>query len=100
MFFEWGIFNGHRLLKEDTVAAMTRNQLLEGVWTYGVFWFGLMCRYKCKIGEPKHIWVSMVDGAASTHFWISPEDELIFIALSQRQPFFEGTEGDAHPASR
>ena len=26
-------------------------------------------------------------GAASTHFWISPRDELIVIALSQRMPY-------------
>ena len=27
------------------------------------------------------------DGVASTHFWISPSDDLIFIALSQRKPY-------------
>ncbi len=27
------------------------------------------------------------DGAASTHFWVSPEDELAVVALSQKMPF-------------
>ena len=27
------------------------------------------------------------NGIASTHFWISPEDDLVVIALSQRWPF-------------
>jgi CubicO group peptidase (beta-lactamase class C family) len=27
------------------------------------------------------------DGIASTHFWISPKDDLIVIALSQNMPF-------------
>ena len=36
-------------------------------------------------------------GMASTHFWISPKDELIVIALSQRMPFSAQLENTVKP---
>ena len=38
-------------------------------------------------GARGHIGEYGWSGAASTHFWISPADDLIVVALSQRQPF-------------
>ena len=77
-----------RLLKEQTVAQMTANQLPNGLRTYGYFGFGLgvmvqLYDWGSKGRPATYSW----SGAASTAFWISPKDDLIVIALAQRQPF-------------
>ena len=36
-------------------------------------------------------------GAASTHFWISPKDELAVVVLSQRMPFTSQLEDAIKP---
>ena len=83
-----GALDGKRILSEKSVREMTKNQLPEGVFTYGYFGFGLGFQIQLyNWGEKGHIGEYGWDGAASTHFWISPEDELIVIALSQRQPY-------------
>ena len=88
MLLDGGVFEGRRLLKEETVDEMMRNQLPEGVWAYRFFGFGLglqvqMMDWGVLARRDQVGW----DGIASTHFWISPRDDLIFIALSQRQPY-------------
>jgi len=37
-------------------------------------------------GSKGHLGEYSWNGIASTHFWISPKDQLIVIALSQRRP--------------
>ena len=87
MLLNGGTLNGERLLKDETVEAMTRNQLPDGVWTYGVYGFGLGVQVQMQDwGTKAHLGQYGWDGAP-TLTWISPDDELIFIALSQRQPF-------------
>ena len=83
-----GRVGGKRLLRAETVHEMVRNQLPVGERAYGYFGFGfgfmiqlLDWADKGPVGE--YGW----SGAASTHFWISPKDGLIAIALSQRMPF-------------
>ena len=88
MLRNMGEHNGTRLLEEKTVKDMTRNQLPKGVKAYGLFGFGLgflvqLDDWGHKAHKGEYGW----DGAASTHFWISPSDDLVVIALSQRQPF-------------
>ena len=67
---------------------MTKNQLPNGVLAYGFFGFGLGFQVQLQDwGNKGHIGEYSWSGAASTHFWISPKDELIVIAMSQQQPF-------------
>ena len=69
---------------------MTKNQLPERVFAYGVFGFGLGFQVQLQDwGHHGHVGEYGWNGAASTHFWISPKDDLIVIALSQRQPYSE-----------
>ncbi len=90
MLLNKGQLGGKRLLRSKTVEMMTKNQLPDsvkrtrgGVWGGG---FGLGFYVQSGDGESpqgEYGW----GGAASTHFWISPKDDLIVIALSQHQPF-------------
>ena len=53
-------------------------------------WFGFGYGFQVQLqdwGSKAHVGEYGWGGAASTHFWISPADEMIVIALSQRQPF-------------
>ncbi len=93
-----GEFGGVRLLKPETVALMTTNQVSkEAGWvTFGDqvrtgvgFGFGFNVRDEMsdwdpdgKIGE--YGW----GGAASTHYWVSPNDKnLIVITIEQIMPY-------------
>lgn len=88
MLLHGGVFEGKRLLSESMVKEMTRNHLPDGVLVYGYFGFGLGVQVQLSDwGDKAHVGEYGWSGAASTHFWISPEDDLIVIALSQREPF-------------
>jgi CubicO group peptidase (beta-lactamase class C family) len=83
-----GRVGSRKLLKPETVRQMVGNQLPSGEKAYGFFGFGfgfmvqlLDWADKGPVGE--YGW----SGAASTHFWISPRDDIVAIALSQRMPF-------------
>ncbi len=93
-----GEFGGTRLMKPETVALMTTNQVpQEAGWvTFGDqvrtgvgFGFGFNVREEMsdwdpdgKIGE--YGW----GGAASTHYWVSPHDKnLIVITIEQIMPY-------------
>lgn len=92
-----GELHGTRLLKEETVARMTRNQLkgpampirFPGNMRYGTG-FGLGFSVKVKntawnkegrIGE--YGWGGML----STHYWISPKDDLVVVTMEQTFPY-------------
>ena len=65
---------------------MTLNQLPDSVKRGEGEGFGLGFSVQLRDGkfpQGEYGW----GGAASTHFWISPKDELIVIALSQYMPF-------------
>jgi CubicO group peptidase (beta-lactamase class C family) len=97
MFVNGGELFGKRLLKTETVQMMIRNQLPEsavpitfgGIKLDGIgFGLGFSVRVSKNIFISSHAlgeygW----SGAASTHFWIAPHDELIVIALQQYMPF-------------
>ena len=88
MMLNDGRYPGGRLVDEASIKAMTRNHLPKGELAYGYFGFGYGVRVQISDwGLKGHIGEYGWDGAASTHFWISPADELVVIALSQRQPF-------------
>ncbi len=85
MLLNKGELNGQRLLRVQTVEMMTQNQLPESTsWNGQGFGLGFSIQTSPgKYGAGEYGW----GGAASTHFWIHPQQELIVIALSQRMPF-------------
>ena len=86
MLLNKGRLDGKRLLRAETVEMMTENQLPGGVTRGdgGGFGFGFSVRTKNgRLPKGEYGW----GGMASTHFWISPRDELIVIALSQHMPY-------------
>jgi len=96
MLLNKGQLDGKRLLRPETVEMMTTNQLPDSVKRGEDGGFGLGFSVRLKDGKfPKgeYGW----GGAASTHFWISPKDELIVIALSQYMPYSARLENAVKP---
>ena len=89
MLLNKGELDGVRLLKAETVEMMTKNQLPPGVYWGGRNGFGLGFSVQLKVGRGGKARVGEYGwgGAASTHFWISPKDDLAVVALSQLMPF-------------
>ena len=96
MMLNQGELDGNRILKAATVESMTKDQLPKIAFPISLggerpgvgFGLGFSVAVKkptpssqLRIGE--YGW----GGAASTHFWISPKDELAVVVLSQRMPF-------------
>jgi CubicO group peptidase (beta-lactamase class C family) len=100
MLLNGGQLDGQRILGNKTIALMTSNQLpkeamplnILGLRREGVgFGLGFSVRVAADKKDPgsrvgEYGW----GGAASTHFWISPEDDLFVIALQQFMPY-QGT---------
>jgi CubicO group peptidase (beta-lactamase class C family) len=96
MLLNGGEFQSQRLLRAETVRAMTTNQLppealpikLAGQPLTGFgFGLGVMMRLDAKADTPDsgagdYCW----GGAASTTFWIAPRSEFVVIVLQQLQP--------------
>jgi CubicO group peptidase (beta-lactamase class C family) len=93
MLLNGGEFQGKRLLRAETVRAMTTNQLppealpmkVGGVPLAGVgFGLGVAVRLEDKpdAAAGEYSW----GGAADTAFWIAPRPELVVIVLQQLQP--------------
>ena len=88
MLLNEGAYPGGQILKKETVQAMTKNQLPPPMKTYEHFGFGLGFLIQIQDWDSQgHLGEYSWNGIASTHFWISPKDQLIVIALSQRMPF-------------
>lgn len=89
MLLNDGQLDGVRILKADTVAMMTGNQLPPGVSRSDGAGFGLGFSVQlasdpsgaARVGE--YGW----GGAASTFFKISPKDETVFVILTQYMPY-------------
>ena len=93
-----GTLAGKRLLKTESVEEMTRNQLPQHLVPldkkplerYGGLGFGL--GVSVRVGQTSWVPASQVGeygwiGGASTEFWISPQDQLVSITLTQHIPF-------------
>lgn len=97
MILDGGELQGTRLLKSDTVAQMTKNQLFGSQYPLNIGGFkrpgvGFGLGFSI-IAEPIPF-ASFVPlgefgwgGLASTHFWISPKHETAVVVLSQYMPF-------------
>ena len=96
MLINGGTLFGQRLLKTESVEAMTRNQLPSDRFPEGIggsregLGFGLGVSVVLQPGpalpdarKDEYGW----DGIASTHFWVSPADKLAVITMEQTQPF-------------
>lgn len=97
-----GELEGHRILRPETVAVMTTNQLPKEAFPihfdkevrHGTgFGFGFSVRTANTKWDPagrvgEYGW----GGAASTHYWVSPVDKLIVITLEQIMPYQWDTE--------
>jgi CubicO group peptidase (beta-lactamase class C family) len=97
MLLNGGELDGTRLLRKETVAEMTKNQLPEeamkakngGKADVG-HGFGLgfgVCVGKADPSRASIVGEYYWGGAASTHFWIAPKQELIVVALEQFMPY-------------
>jgi CubicO group peptidase (beta-lactamase class C family) len=97
MLLNGGELQGVRLLRSETVKAMTRNQLpiealpmrLGGFPLPGMgFGLGVSVRLDTKSSTPDPAagefgW----NGAASTYFWVAPNSEMVVIVLQQVEPY-------------
>jgi len=94
-----GIYNGQRILSRNTIETMTSNQLIllnkagkgysqsPGL-TYGLG-FALMTEEARGLG-PKSPGTYEWSGYFNTKFFIDPEEELIFVGMTQIVPFVRG----------
>ncbi len=96
MLLNKGQLDGKRLLRPETVEMMTSNQLPPGVTRGNDEGFGLGFSVRLRDGrfpEGEFGW----GGMASTHFWISPKDKLVVVALSQRIPYSDQLQNAIKP---
>ena len=92
-----GTLNGQRILEEKTVDLMVNNQVSKQVgWIkfgkqvrdgigYG---YGFSVTEKLSKFDPdRKVGDYGWGGAASTHYWVSPEDDLVVITMEQTMPY-------------
>ncbi|HKI70163.1 MAG TPA: serine hydrolase domain-containing protein [Verrucomicrobiae bacterium] len=97
-----GTLDGHRILRAKTVKLMSTNLLPKVAFP---IYFGKEKRFGTGFGlgfavctevtdwDPSaHVGEFGWDGAASTHYWISPADKLIVVTLEQIMPYEWDTE--------
>lgn len=96
MLINGGKLSGVRLLKEETVQNMTRNHPEGSAFPIGIndtrdgFGFGLgfnIVTAKSDYDKDARVGEYGWGGKASTHFWVSPEDELAVITMEQTIPY-------------
>lgn len=80
MLLNGGELDGNRILKESTVKMIMSNQLPEGVEYNEKEGYGLAGVVNLTTGE--YGWA----GAASTKFWINPQEKMIVLAFAQLMP--------------
>lgn len=97
MMLNHGELDGQRLLSQQSVAEMTRNQLSGAQYPISIGGFrrpGVGFGLGFSVINEQIPFASFVPvgeygwgGAASTHFWISPKHETAVVILSQYMPF-------------
>lgn len=92
MLSNGGSFGGKRLLKEETVAAMIKNQLPERVGEISRppkgrgFGLGFAVRIRELPGNPSPLGEYEWLGGLGTEFFLSPSEELAVITMSNQSP--------------
>ena len=106
MLLGGGMLDGQRIVKADTIAMMTQNQIPKEAlpivhghprigWGFGL---GFAVRYELANDDPlSPVGECRWGGSASTHFWLSPSDDLAVVVMQQRQPFFRDLEDQIKP---
>ena len=96
MMLNGGELFGTRFLKTETVSEMTRNQLPDVAYPIGIgdvrngegFGLGYSVRVEeSDFDSDAHIGEYGWGGAASTHFWVSPKDDMAVITMEQTMPY-------------
>ena len=94
MLVAQGRYEGDRLLKPETIAEMTRNQIPEPLLPISIvgvplrgMGFGLGFAVRVEKGRYTPIGEYGWAGMASTMFWISPQYELAVVVLTQYVPY-------------
>ncbi|WP_013629512.1 serine hydrolase domain-containing protein [Rubinisphaera brasiliensis] len=108
MIANGGEWAGKRYLKPETVKLMTTNQLPKAAYP---IYFGKQVRHGIGYSFGFNVRVEASDdwdpaapvgelgwgGAASTHYWVSPKDEVIVVTLEQVRPYNFETEWAIKP---
>ncbi len=102
MIEQGGKLDGHRILRASTVKLMSSNLLpreafpiyfgTEKRWGTGYGLGFAVCTEVTGWDPAAHVGEFGWDGAASTHYWISPADKLIVVTLEQIMPYEWDTE--------
>ena len=95
--YKKGQLNGKRILKQETVNLMIQNHVPKkvGYIKFGKqerdgigFGYGFSVSEKLsKFAPDRKVGDYGWGGAASTHYWLSPEDDLVVITMEQTQPY-------------
>jgi CubicO group peptidase (beta-lactamase class C family) len=108
MIANGGEFEGKRYLRKDTVDLMRTNQLPRAITEIS---FGAQKRYGTGFGLGFAVRVADDDrwdgqaligeygwgGAASTHYWICPQHELVVVTMEQTMPYNDNLETTLKP---
>jgi len=96
MLLNGGELDGNRILGRKTVELMTANHLLPGLMPYEIggvyspgYGYGLGMRVLMDVGQaqlPGSVGEFGWAGAASTYFWIDPQEQFIGVQMVQFQP--------------
>lgn len=106
MLLNEGSVDATRILSEKAVRTMTSNQLTKEMLPMKLFgdpmWqtrfgYGMSVHLNKENNRFMRVGEFGWDGAASTHFWISPKDDLAVVALSQIMPFNNQLENAIKP---
>jgi CubicO group peptidase (beta-lactamase class C family) len=102
MVLNGGELHGKRILKKKTVRLMTRNQLPKKIMPIRIgpiprvgvgFGLGFSTRVSMGPWDPGgRVGEFGWGGAASTHYWVSPKDELVVVTMEQIMPYSFMTE--------
>jgi CubicO group peptidase (beta-lactamase class C family) len=92
MLANGGELDGYRILKPETLAAMTTNEIgnrsVFGLYKYGLG-FGLVLTPGANGNAPalnRYFWA----GLYSTYFWVDPHHDLVAVLMTQVVPTFHG----------
>ncbi|MGC6566902.1 MAG: serine hydrolase domain-containing protein [Akkermansiaceae bacterium] len=108
MIASGGTFQGRTYLKKETVALMTTNQLPKDIPAISLggqdrkgtgFGLGFSVRTGKTNGWDKHAPIGEFGwgGMASTHYWVSPKDELVVVTMEQTLPYNSNLEEALKP---
>ena len=102
MVLNGGELHGTRILKKKTVRLMTQNQLPKKIMPIRIgpiprvgvgFGLGFSTRVSMGPWDPGgRVGEFGWGGAASTHYWVSPKDELVVVTMEQIMPYSFMTE--------